>query len=185
MDCSLPGSSIHGIFQERVLEWGAIVFSTSNTISIQIHHDLFSNQFLHACVLSRFCCVWLCVTLWTAAGKAPLSMGFSRQKYWSDCHILFQGIFPTQGSNLYFLSRALAGGFFTTSATWEAWINLYKVQKLYFIPVNSKCSSLQNPRHKKRPLKYCLFWFSQKVILWCSFKTAEIDPMPSKHRRVF
>ena len=26
MDCSLPGSSIHGIFQARVLEWGAIVF---------------------------------------------------------------------------------------------------------------------------------------------------------------
>ena len=26
-DCSLPGSSIHGIFQARVLEWGAIAFS--------------------------------------------------------------------------------------------------------------------------------------------------------------
>ena len=26
MDCSLPGSSIHGIFQARVLEWGAIAF---------------------------------------------------------------------------------------------------------------------------------------------------------------
>ena len=26
MDCSLPGSSTHGIFQERVLEWGAIAF---------------------------------------------------------------------------------------------------------------------------------------------------------------
>ena len=30
MDCSLPGSSIHGIFQARVLEWGAIAFSTSS-----------------------------------------------------------------------------------------------------------------------------------------------------------
>ena len=28
MDCSLPGSSIHGIFQARVLEWDAIAFST-------------------------------------------------------------------------------------------------------------------------------------------------------------
>ena len=28
MDCSLPGSSIHGIFQKRVLEWGAIAFSS-------------------------------------------------------------------------------------------------------------------------------------------------------------
>ena len=29
MDCSLPGSSVHGIFQARVLEWGAIAFSES------------------------------------------------------------------------------------------------------------------------------------------------------------
>ena len=31
MDCSLPGFSIHGIFQARVLEWGAIAFSASDT----------------------------------------------------------------------------------------------------------------------------------------------------------
>ena len=30
MDCSAPGSSIHGIFQARVLEWGAIAFSASS-----------------------------------------------------------------------------------------------------------------------------------------------------------
>ena len=30
MDCSLPGSSVHGIFQARVLEWGAIAFSDCN-----------------------------------------------------------------------------------------------------------------------------------------------------------
>ena len=29
MDCSLPGSSVHGIFQAKVLEWGAIAFSDS------------------------------------------------------------------------------------------------------------------------------------------------------------
>ena len=29
VDCSLPGSSVHGIFQARVLEWGAIAFSES------------------------------------------------------------------------------------------------------------------------------------------------------------
>ena len=31
MDCSLPGSSVHGIFQARVLEWGAIAFSMKLT----------------------------------------------------------------------------------------------------------------------------------------------------------
>ena len=37
MDCSLPGSSVHGIFQARVLEWGAIAFS--NTILILMTRD--------------------------------------------------------------------------------------------------------------------------------------------------
>ena len=32
MDCSLPGSSVHGIFQARVLEWGAIAFSKRSSI---------------------------------------------------------------------------------------------------------------------------------------------------------
>ena len=37
MDCSLPGSSVHGIFQARVLEWGAIAFSELKTAAISIH----------------------------------------------------------------------------------------------------------------------------------------------------
>ena len=32
MDCSLPGSSVHGIFQARVLEWGAIAFSVMKAL---------------------------------------------------------------------------------------------------------------------------------------------------------
>ena len=31
MDCSLPGSSIHGVFQARVLEWGAFAFDRTAT----------------------------------------------------------------------------------------------------------------------------------------------------------
>ena len=34
MDCSLPGSSVHGIFQARVLEWGAIAFSNNEILVI-------------------------------------------------------------------------------------------------------------------------------------------------------
>ena len=36
MDCSLPGSSIHGIFQARVLEWVATAFSGNSRRTIQI-----------------------------------------------------------------------------------------------------------------------------------------------------
>ena len=34
MDCSLPGSSVHRIFQARVLEWGAIAFSDDYTLEV-------------------------------------------------------------------------------------------------------------------------------------------------------
>ena len=36
MDCSLPGSSIHGIFQARALEWGVIAFSVKDRRNLQI-----------------------------------------------------------------------------------------------------------------------------------------------------
>ena len=36
MDCSLPGSSVHGIFQARVLEWGAIAFSRDKYNMLQL-----------------------------------------------------------------------------------------------------------------------------------------------------
>ena len=36
MDCSLPGSSVHGIFQARVLEWSAIAFSSHTLIMLKI-----------------------------------------------------------------------------------------------------------------------------------------------------
>ena len=40
VDCSLPGSSIHGIFQARVLEWGAIAFSTEEAHITMLKHTL-------------------------------------------------------------------------------------------------------------------------------------------------
>ena len=53
MDCSLPGSSIHGIFQARVLEWGAIAFSKRKAtykhfpVSILSFHFIINNIFYH------------------------------------------------------------------------------------------------------------------------------------------
>ena len=40
MDCSLPGSSVHGIFQTRVLEWGAIAFSTMEPKLFDFFHRM-------------------------------------------------------------------------------------------------------------------------------------------------
>ena len=55
------------------------------------------------------------------AHQAPLSMGFSSQECSSELHALLQGIFPDPGIEpASITSPALAGRFFTTSASWEA-----------------------------------------------------------------
>ena len=84
-----------------------------------INHSLpFICKRCASCVLSRFCRVQLCATLWTVALQAPLSMGFSRQEYWSGLpcpppeDLPHPGVKPTS-----LVSPALAGGFFTTAAT--------------------------------------------------------------------
>ena len=74
MDCSLPGSSIPGIFQAKVLEWGAISFSSACKWKVKVKSP------------SR---AWLLATPWTAVYQAPLSMGFSRHEYWSGLPFAF------------------------------------------------------------------------------------------------
>ena len=74
------------------------------------------------CMRSRFSHVWFLATPWTLAHQTPLSMEFPRQEYWSglSCpppgHLLHPEIEPTS-----LTSPAWAGGFFTTSATQEAY----------------------------------------------------------------
>jgi len=71
------------------------------------------------CVLSHFSHVWLFVTPEIVARQAPLSMGFSRQEYWSQLpfpppvDLSDPGIKP-----MSLMSPALAGKFFTTNANW-------------------------------------------------------------------
>ena len=130
MDCSLPGSSVLGILQTRILGWVAIRSSRGTSqpwdwthISCIAGVFFFFFFFYHfatgevqkeyrkrlksrhihlkkiliekvlivwsgngiyrvagMCVLSHFSRVWLFMTPWTVARRAPLSMGFSRQE---------------------------------------------------------------------------------------------------------
>ena len=76
------------------------------------------------CVLNRFSRVWLSATLWTVAHQAPLSTGFSRQKYCGGLPCPPLGDPPDPGIKPTSLrSPALTGVFFTASATWGALIN--------------------------------------------------------------
>ena len=79
IDGKPPGSPVPGILQARTLEWVAISFSNAQKWKVKVK------------LLSR---AWLLVTPWTAAYQVPLSMGFSRQEYWSGvplpspiCHL--------------------------------------------------------------------------------------------------
>ena len=74
--------------------------------------------FMDVCMLSHFSCVQSFGTLRTVACQAPLSMGFSRQESWSGLSCPPPGDLPDPEIEL--TSAALAGEFFTTSATWEA-----------------------------------------------------------------
>ena len=72
-------------------------------------------------VLSRFSHVQLFATPGTVAHQASLSMGFSRQEYWSGLPCPPLGDLPNPGIEPVTLtSPALADSFFTTSTTWEA-----------------------------------------------------------------
>ena len=55
--------------------------------------------FYSVCVLKHSSCVQLFVPPWAIDHQAPLSVGLSRQEYWSGLPCPPQGIFPTQGSN--------------------------------------------------------------------------------------
>ena len=77
-------------------------------------------------MLPCFSHVRLFVTLWTVAHQAPLSMGFCRQEYWSGLLCPSPGDLPDPGIEPESLmSPALAGGFFTTSATLGALLLVY------------------------------------------------------------
>ena len=93
-----------------IYTWDVYIYTWEVCIYIYIY------LYMHACV-HGFSRVWLFATLWTVACQAPLSMGFSRQEYWSGlpCNLPSTVIEPAS-----LMSPVLVGGFFTTSATWEA-----------------------------------------------------------------
>ena len=80
MDCSLPGSSVHGIFQARILEWVAISFSSFNkavfifVIYMQFLYPAFKIQ---CYIISIFPCCYthfVIVTLMTALSECYLNV---------------------------------------------------------------------------------------------------------------
>ena len=100
MDCSPPVSSVHGIFQARVLEWGAITFSLKYLTSTQYCAQSLSH-------------VQLFATVGTVALQA-LSMGIFMQEYWSGLPFPAPGDLPETGRFIHASCIfCVTGGFFT------------------------------------------------------------------------
>ena len=76
------GSSVSGILQARSLEWIAISFSSACKLKAKV------KSLSHARLLA---------TTWTAANQAHLSMGFSRQEFWSGLPFPSPGDLPDPG----------------------------------------------------------------------------------------
>ena len=142
-DCSQPGSSVHGILQTRILEWVAIscsrgsyqfrdqtcvTFICCQVGSLSLDHlgspkdvvHIHNGMLLLLLLPSRFSRVRLFATQWTVAHQAPLSMGLSWQEYWSGLPFPAPGDLPDPGIEpTSLMSPALAGGLFTSNASWE------------------------------------------------------------------
>ena len=104
MDGSPPGFSIHGILQARTLEWVAISFSSAWKWKVKVKS------------LSR---VWLLATPWTAAYQAPLSMGFSRQEYWSGVPLPSNQLIGSYYQQHFFNELTTLDFFCITSCNWS------------------------------------------------------------------
>ena len=101
--------------------WG----SNESDTTEQLNNNIFSSMY----ILSHFSRVRLFAALWTVAHQALLSMGSSRQEYWSGLPCPPPGDLPDPGlGHVSLTSPALAGGFFTMSTPWEAHIQQYIFQ---------------------------------------------------------
>ena len=86
------------------------------------------------------------MTPWTLARQTPLFMEFSRQDYWSGLPFPMLGDLPDPGIEPTFLeSHAVAGGFLTISATWEA----HSLHLFYISPLEALVVFSGRNREKK------------------------------------
>ena len=119
IDGSPPGSPVPGILQVKTLGWVAISFSNAWKWKVKV---------------KSFSRVWLVATPWTAAHQAPLSMGFSRQEYWSGV----PSPSPVKIANLFQLIwvRVWRTVFLQTfPVTWFVSLHIRVVNRIQFLEI--------------------------------------------------
>ena len=153
----------------------------------------------HACVLSHFSRVWVFATLQTVACQAPLSMGFSREEYWSGLPFPSPGDLPDPGIQpTSFTSPALAGRFFITSATWkmprhhtqtrkhqEAWKRLLLFSLCFSsrIPLSPFASVPVHTHAETNPWKDCLNYSAYAGLIPWWWGQSSLKYIPSRRSK--
>ena len=135
--------------------------------------------FRPACVrmLSHFSHVWLFVAPWTVARQAPLSMGFSRQEYWSGWPCPPPGDLPTPGIEpMAVTSPALANGLFTTSAIRDCTFLTLLAHHDFFMPLLKSVSFLSLRKEWSFTI-FSILW--NETLLLPSFWRRCARPLPS------
>ena len=131
------------------------------------------------CMLSCFCCVQLFLTQWTVAHPEPLSLGFSRQKYWTGLPCPPPGDLPNLGIKPTSLtSPALAGGLSTTSATWEAYAPRVCAKLLQL------CLTLCNPMDTSPPGSSVHRILQARILEWVVISYSRGSSWPRDHTHV-
>ena len=116
-----PAKNKNGLDTLKLIE-GYSYFSFIHSFNHSLYKDLWSSYSFLYSVVAQSC---LTAIPWTVACLAPLPLGFSRQDYWSGLPCPSPGDLPDPRIEyVSLMAPALAGGFFTTSATSEALINV-------------------------------------------------------------
>ena len=120
----------------------------------------------------------LCDAMDHRACQVPLSMGFSRQEYWSGLPCPSPGDLPDPGIN----PISLRGRFFTTSSTWEAlseWLGEVKWSE-----VAQSCPTLCNPVNCSLPGSSVHRIFQARVLEWVAISFSRGSSQPRDQTRV-
>ena len=105
----LPRSTLCGmpsVWRVLDIEWASTLFFDCSVADLQcnVNFRCTAQQFSFICIYTykgkakSLICVWLFVTPWTEGHQAPLSMGFSRQEYWSGLPFPSPGDLPDPGT---------------------------------------------------------------------------------------
>ena len=130
-----------------------------------------------ACMLRCFSCIWLSAISWTVAHQTPLSVGFSRQEYWSGLSFPFPRDPPDPGIEpVSPMAPTLARGFFfTTEPPGKPLIKGQGLAKMRFFPSHGSLANILQDLRKERKRKehrFVVFAYlcGGNILTWVSFK---------------